>query len=146
MCWVWTTTAAQPSTTARTPDIALERRVDALFNSAIRPDGPGCAVGVYQNGRTVLSRGYGRASLEDGRPITSRTAFNLGSFSKPFTALAVLMLEQRGKLSLDDDIRRWVPELPVYGTPIRVHDLLQHTSGLRDFQALETLSDRKSVV
>ncbi len=132
--------SAEQSTTVRTPDGALERRVDALFTSAIRADGPGCAVGVYQNGRTVLARGYGLASLEDGRPITARTAFNLGSLSKPFTALAVLMLEQRGRLSLDDDVRRWVPELPSYGAPIRVRDLLQHTSGLRDFQALETLS------
>jgi len=136
------TISAQQSTAVRAPDGALERRVDALFNRVVRPDGPGCAVGVYQNGRAVLTRGYGLASIEDGRPITARTAFNLGSFSKPFTALAVLMLEQRGQLSLDDDVRRWVPELPTYGAPIRVRDLLQHTSGLRDFQALETLSAR----
>ncbi len=137
-----TTAVGQQPATVPTSDASLGQRVDALFTGAIRPDGPGCAVGVYRNGRTVLSRGYGLANIEDGRPITARTAFNLGSLSKPFTALAALMLEQQGKLSLDEDIRRWLPEMPDYGTPIRVRDLLQHTSGVRDFQALETLSGR----
>ncbi len=90
----------------------------------------------------MLTRGYGLASVEEGRAITPSTTFNLGSASKSFTALAALMLEKRGKLSLDDDVRRYVPELPDYGTPIRVRDLLQHTSGLRDYGALQTLSGR----
>jgi CubicO group peptidase (beta-lactamase class C family) len=120
----------------------LERRVDSLFTSRIAPDGPGCAVGVYRDGEELLGRGYGQASTEEGRAITVHTAFNLGSVSKPFTALAVLMLEEQGRLSLDDDVRRWVPELPKYGAPIRVRDLLQHTSGLRDYGTLERLSGR----
>ncbi len=82
------------------------------------------------------------ASIEGGRLITPRTTFTLGSASKPFTALAVLMLEQQGRLSLDDDVRRWVPELPNYGSPIRIRDLVQHTSGLRDYSALSMLSGR----
>src|SRR5688500_12577704 len=90
----------------------------------------------------VLGRGYGLSSMEGGRLITPRTTFTLGSASKPFTALAVLMLEQQGRLSLDDDVRRWVPELPNYGTPIRIRDLVQHTSGLRDYSALGMLSGR----
>lgn len=142
MLGLWTPVAGPQPAGPRTPDAGIERRVDALLTRTIPPDGPGCAVGVYRNGRTVLSRGYGLASIEDGRPITARTAFSLGSLSKPFTALAALTLEQRGALSFDDDIRRWVPEIPGYGTPIRVRDLLQHTSGIRDFQALETLSGR----
>jgi len=120
----------------------LERRVDSLFARHISATGPGCAVGVYRNGAVVLTRGYGLANAEEGRPITPRTTFDLGSASKPFTALAVLSLERRGVLSLDDDVRRWVPEMPEYGAPIRVRDLLQHTSGLRDFQALVPLAGR----
>lgn len=119
--------------------------VDALFLSRIRPDAPGCAVGVYRKGDIVLARGYGVASIEDGRSITPRSVFNLGSAAKPFTTLAALMLEQRARLSLDDDIRKWVPELPDYGRPIRVRDLLQHTSGLRDFETLQILSGRDVV-
>ncbi|MBA2292705.1 MAG: serine hydrolase [Gemmatimonadales bacterium] len=121
---------------------APNARVDSLFTSVIRPDGPGCAVGVYRSGEIVLAKGYGVASVETGQPITAHTTFNIGSVSKPFTALALLILERDGKLSLDDDIRRWIPEMPDYGTPIRVRDLLQHTSGLRDYGALNTLAGR----
>lgn len=121
---------------------ALSSSVDSLFLREIRPDAPGCAVGAYRNGTIVLARGYGTLSVEDGRPITRQSAFNLGSASKPYTALATLLLERHGHLSLDDDVRRWVPELPDYGRPIRVRDLLQHTSGLRDFETLQRLSGR----
>lgn len=121
---------------------AASARVDSLFTNIIRSDGPGCAVGVYRSGEIILARGYGLASVETGQPITAHTTFNIGSVSKPFTALAALILERDGKLSLDDDIRRWIPELPDYGTPIRVRDLLQHTSGLRDYGGLNTLAGR----
>jgi len=121
---------------------ASNARVDSLFTSVIRPDGPGCAVGVYRSGEIVLAKGYGLANVETGQPITAHTTFNIGSVSKPFTALALLILERDGKVSLDDDIRRWLPELPDYGTPIRVRDLLQHTSGFRDYGALNTIAGR----
>jgi CubicO group peptidase (beta-lactamase class C family) len=134
--------AARPATSHSQGAAALAAQVDALFLREIRPDMPGCAVGVYRSGEIVLARGYGVASIEDGRPITPRTMFNLGSASKPFTTLAALMLEQRRQLSMDDDVRRWLPELPDYGTPIRVRDLLQHTTGLRDFGTLQLLSGR----
>ena len=140
-----TAAAQRPATkpaTALVPTASLERKVDALFARQISATGPGCAVGVYRNGAVVLTRGYGLANAEDGRPITPRTTFDLGSAAKPFTTLAVLSLERRGVLSLDDDVRRWVPEMPNYGAPIRVRDLLQHTSGLRDYQALGPLSGR----
>jgi CubicO group peptidase (beta-lactamase class C family) len=137
-----TTAAACTAVSDSQDSIVLAAQVDALFLREVRPDTPGCAVGVYRGGEIVLARGYGVASIEDGRPITSRTTFNLGSASKPFTALAALMLEGRSQLSMDDDVRRWVPELPNYGRPIRVRDLLQHTSGVRDFQTLQLLSRR----
>lgn len=135
--------AAQQATVTRTPEaLTLERRVDSVFTSQISQDGPGCAVGIYKNGDIVFGRGYGLAGIESSRPITPRTTFALGSVSKPFTALAVLMLDQQGRLSLDDDVRRWVPELPNYGSPIRIRDLVQHSSGLRDYSALGILSGR----
>ena len=121
-------------------DRAFASSVDELFGRQISPDTPGCAVGVYRDGVVVLARGYGVSSVDDPRPITPRTNFNLGSMSKPFTTLATLELERRGKLSLADDVRKWIPELPDYGRPIRVQDLLQHTTGFRDFQTLERLS------
>ncbi|MBA2627364.1 MAG: serine hydrolase [Gemmatimonadales bacterium] len=132
----WNAAAAQQ------PAAAWPRRVDSLFAHYIRPDGPGCAVGVYRRGEVLLTRGYGLSNVDDGRRITPRTTFNLGSTSKAFTALAALLLEQSGRLSLDDAVRRWIPELPDYGHPIRVRDLLQHTSGLRDYGALEALSGK----
>ncbi|MEO5590492.1 MAG: serine hydrolase domain-containing protein [Gemmatimonadaceae bacterium] len=137
--------AQRTATQGPRADSTLARRVDSLFSRNVRPDGPGCAVGIYRNGKVVLTRGYGLVSVEDGRRITPQTTFNLGSASKPFTALAALVLEQQGKLSLDDDVRRWVPELPDYGTTIRVRDLLQHTSGLRDYGALNVLVGREVV-
>jgi CubicO group peptidase (beta-lactamase class C family) len=123
-------------------DSPLAARVDSLFGE-IQPDAPGCAVGVYRAGEPILVRGYGMASLEERRPITSTTTFNLGSASKQFTALATLMLEERGKLSLDDEVRRFIPELADSGTPIRIRDLLQHTSGLRDYGSLSELLGRQ---
>lgn len=124
------------------PDL-LMARVDSVF-ADIRHDAPGCAVGVYRNGEMVLAKGYGLANLEDGRRITPRTTFELGSASKQFTALAVLMLEAQHRLSLNDNVRRYVPELPDYGTPIRIVDLLQHTSGIRDYGSLNLLAGRDS--
>ncbi|MDX2260120.1 MAG: serine hydrolase domain-containing protein [Gemmatimonadales bacterium] len=117
-------------------------QVDSIFAAAVRPNGPGCAVGVYRDGTLELARAYGVTSIEEQRPITTRTLFNLGSVAKQFTALAVLQLEEEGTLSLTDDVRRFVPELPVYHEPIRIRDLLQHTSGLRDYGELELLTAR----
>ncbi|GBC83113.1 Penicillin-binding protein 4* [bacterium HR10] len=119
---------------------ALQAQVDRLFAVWDRPDSPGCAVGIIQNGRLVYARGYGMANLEHGIPITPRTVFDIASTSKQFTAASLLLLEQQGKLSLDDDVRRFVPELPDYGRPITLRHLLHHTSGLRDYLTLMALA------
>lgn len=118
-----------------TPD-ARSQRVDAVFAAFDRPDVPGCAVGVYRDDQIAYARGYGLADLERRVPITPRTVFDLGSTSKQITASAVLLLAQEGKLSLDDDVRRWIPELPQYARPITLRHLLNHTSGLRDYIGL----------
>ncbi|HEU0016400.1 MAG TPA: serine hydrolase domain-containing protein [Longimicrobium sp.] len=115
-------------------------RVDSLFAAWNKPDSPGCAVGLSQNGRTVLSRAYGSANLEHGIPNTPETVFEAGSASKQFTAAAIVRLARQGKLSLDDDVRRYVPEVPDYGTTITLRHLLNHTSGLRDWGSVMQLA------
>jgi CubicO group peptidase (beta-lactamase class C family) len=111
-------------------DPSLTQRVDSLFASYARRDSPGCALAVIRNGATVYTHGYGMASLELGVPITPRTVFDIGSTAKQFAATSILLLEQQGKLSLDDDVRRFVPALPEYGAKVTLRNLLQHTSGL----------------
>ncbi len=107
--------------------------VDSLFSHFDRTDSPGLAVAVVRDGEVVLRKGYGLARLEDRVPITPSTVFDVASVSKQFTGLAVAMLVERGEVRLDDDIRRWIPELPDFGHTITVEHLLHHTSGLRDW-------------
>lgn len=128
--------AAAPS--AAQSDLAT--RVDSIFAPWSSPQSPGCAVGVSRNGRTLVSRAYGSANLEHDIPNTPETVFEAGSVSKQFTAAAIVRLAQQGRLSLDDDVRRYVPEVPDYGTPITLRHLLNHTSGLRDWGSVVQLA------
>jgi CubicO group peptidase (beta-lactamase class C family) len=114
---------------------ALVPQVDQIF-SAFTPDSPGCAVAVYQNGSVVLAKGYGSANLEYGVPITPATPFIVGSVSKQFTAAAIALLVEEKRIALTDDVRKYVPELKDYGTPITIDHLVHHTSGLRDWWEL----------
>ena len=111
-------------------------RVDSVFVRFARPDSPGCAVGIFQNGAITYSKGYGSANLEYGVPIMPATPFISGSVAKQFTAAAIALLVEQGRISLDDDVRKYIPELPDYGTKITIDQLVHHTSGLRDFWAL----------
>ena len=108
------------------------RAVDRVFAAWQSTDGPGCALGVSRNGRAVYEHGYGMANLETGTPITPSSIFHVASVSKQFTAAAIMLLARDGKLSLDDDVRKYIPELPDYGARITIRHLLTHTSGLRD--------------
>jgi CubicO group peptidase (beta-lactamase class C family) len=107
--------------------------VDAVFAGWISSSSPGCAVGVSRAGKTIVSRAYGMANLEYGVPNTPATIFEAGSVSKQFTAAAVVLLAIDGKLSLEDPIRKYFPELPRYGDSITIRQMLNHTSGLRDW-------------
>jgi CubicO group peptidase (beta-lactamase class C family) len=109
-----------------------EKQVDLLF-SEINDKTPGAAVSIVKDGRVIYSKGFGLANLEYNIPITPKTKFNIASLSKQFTAFAVLLLAEKGKLSLDDDIRKYIPELPDYGKIITIRHMLTHTSGLRDY-------------
>ncbi len=106
--------------------------VEAIF-AAWTTATPGCSVGVGVDGRPVVEKGFGMADLERGVPNRGDTIFEAGSVSKQFTAAAVLLLARDGRLSLDDPIRRHLPELPRYETPVTIRQMLNHTSGLRDW-------------
>ncbi|HEX7956842.1 MAG TPA: serine hydrolase domain-containing protein, partial [Pyrinomonadaceae bacterium] len=118
------------------PDDEPAKKADAFLSQWDKNDLPGCAVGVVRDGRLVYKRGFGMANLEYDIPNTPSTRFNLASASKPFTALSIALLAQQGKLSLDDDIRKYVPEIPKYEDTITIRHLLHHTSGIREYQAL----------
>lgn len=131
--------ASAPSARVLPPD-ALAGLVDRAFARRSLTTGPGCAVGVAQGGVTRFERGYGMADLEGGRAIDAQTIFESGSVAKQFTATAIVLLALEGKLSLDDDVRRHVPELPTYDAPITIRHLLNHTSGLREWSSLVALA------
>ena len=108
--------------------------VDRIMD--VKADGPGCAVTIVEHGRVAFTRAYGLADLETKRPVTAQTTFNIASMTKQFTGMAVALLIADGKIREDDDIRKLLPELRDYGTPIRVANLLNHSSGLRNHMAL----------
>jgi CubicO group peptidase (beta-lactamase class C family) len=119
-----------------------EQRVDQIFAAYDNASSPGCALGVMKDDKFVYARGFGMASLELGVPISTQSVFYMGSIAKQFTATAVVLAAEQGLLSLDDDVRKYIPELPDYGHAITLRQMLHHTSGLRDFLSLLYLSGR----
>ena len=111
----------------------LTPKVDQLFAPWDHPDSPGAAVVIVKDGAVVYQHGYGCADLERHVPITPQTLFDVASVAKQFTGLSVAMLVQQGKLSVDDDIHKYLPDVPDFGQPITIQNLLHHTSGLRDW-------------
>jgi CubicO group peptidase (beta-lactamase class C family) len=115
-------------------------KVDKVFATWDKTTSPGATLAVVRDGKIIYKRGYGMAKLEDGIVMTPDKIFDIGSVSKQFTATCIVMLVRDGKVSLDDNVRKFIPELPDYGTPITVRHLLHHTSGLRDYNALLELA------
>lgn len=115
------------------------RQIDALF-ARYNSQTPGVAVAVVKDGKVIFKKGYGLANLEYDIPITSKTVFHVASVSKQFTAFSLYLLEKQGKISLEDDVRKYVPEVPDFGKPIKIKHLIAHTSGLRDQWSLLTLA------
>ncbi len=118
---------------------AREDQLDKLVLQTVKPEGPGCAILVVDDGKIVFQRAYGIADMETGRLITTTTAFNLASVTKQFTAACIALLAEQGQISLDDDIRKYLPEMPAYDAPIRIKHLIHHSSGIRDFALLSFL-------
>src|SRR6202012_770260 len=127
---------ASLATPAQSLSPEMAAKVDKVFEKWDRKDSPGCALGVYKDGQIVYKHGHGMANLNDDVPITPATVFHVASMSKQFTAASILLLAQQGKLSLDDDVHKYIPELPDFGERITLRNLLHHTSGLRDQWAL----------
>jgi CubicO group peptidase (beta-lactamase class C family) len=132
--------AALPASAQTTTLDSVSHWVDSIFAPYASARSPGCAVGVIQKGSLVLNKGYGMADLEHDTPIAADTRFYLASISKQFTAMSLVLLEQDGRLSLDDPIRKWVPEVPEFAATITLKHLLHHTSGLRDYFTLLAVS------
>lgn len=123
----------------------LARAIDRLVKKqGISPDTPGVAILIVEPGKLEFKKGYGLARLRDKSQVTPQTLFELASVSKTFTAAATLMLHERGKLSIHDDIHKYLPELPKYDSahPIHISNLLQHTSGLPDYLSFENVPTR----
>jgi CubicO group peptidase (beta-lactamase class C family) len=131
--------AAPPTSKPQAPASAI----DAIFASFNTKDSPGCALGVFRDGAMAYSKGYGMASLEHDVPITPTSVFYAGSVSKQFTAMAAALAIQQGKLSYDDPIRKYLPELPGYADAIKISHLVHHTSGLRDYNTLLSVAGRR---
>ncbi len=113
--------------------------IDKAFNQYL-PDNPGCQLSISRNGQIIFSIAWGMADLERHVPLSTNSIFEAGSVSKQFTAAAILLLEQQGKLSLNDNVRKYIPELPDYGNPITLRQMLHHTSGIRDWSDVVELT------
>jgi CubicO group peptidase (beta-lactamase class C family) len=121
---------------AQSTDVRMKNETDAIFSSAIAPNAPGLAVLVKKDGKIVFERGYGIADLRSKTSIDARTNFRLASVTKQFTAMAVMMLVHDGKLRYDETLSQIFPEFPAYGKTITIRNLLNHTSGLPDYEEL----------
>lgn len=113
-----------------------EEKVKALFLQWDKPDSPGCALAIIRDGRIIYKRGYGMADLERRAAISPSSVFYIASVSKQFTAMSISLLAKKGKLSLDDDIRKHLPRFPHYQSPVTIRHLLYQTGGVRDYSHL----------
>ena len=121
------------------PRTELTIQVDELFAEWDGEISPGAVVGIFMDGRIIYSKGYGVANLDYDIPITPQSVLRIGSISKQFVAMCIAILAEQGKLSFDDDIRTYLPEMPDYGNQITIRHLLHHTSGIREYLALVNL-------
>ena len=122
---------------------AQTAQIDQLFQPWDTTASPGCALGIVDNGTLVYARGYGMANLELGAPLTAASVFYLASMAKQFTTTAILLLAEAGALTLADDVRAYLPEVPDYGVTITIEQLMRHTSGLRDYLELGLLAGKR---
>lgn len=121
------------SVQAQTLDAATEKKLNEVFAPWDKKDQPGGVVGVFMDGKVVYAKGFGLANMEHNVPMTEESRLDIGSVSKHFTSTCILLLQEQGKLSLDDEVQKHIPELPKFSKPITIRQLMNHTSGLRDY-------------
>ena len=122
--------------------IKESQTIDSLFIDWNKPDVPGCALGIIKDGKLIFSSGYGIGDLEHDVEITPSSVFYIGSVSKQFVTFSILLLEEQGKLSLDDRIQKFLPDFPEYQSPLTIRHFIHHTSGVRDYLTLMYLRGR----
>lgn len=122
--------------------IKQSKEIDNLFSEWNKDDVPGAALGIIKNGDIIYSKGYGIADLEHDIEISPSSVFYIGSVSKQFVTFCVLLLEEKGKLKLDDRIQKYLPDFPEYGSPLTIRHFIHHTSGVRDYLTLMYLKGR----
>ncbi len=115
----------------------IEYSIDSIFKPFTNT--PGLGIGIVADGKLIINRNFGLANLDYRIPISDSTVFSIASVSKEFTAYCILLLEKQGKLSFNDEVHKFLPQLPIYSSPIFISDLLHHTSGLRDYVELLAL-------
>ena len=124
------------------PQTTLTAQVDELFAQWDQENTPGATIGIYQDGKIVYAQGYGTANLDHNIPLTPGSVLRIGSISKQFMAMCIAILAEQGHMSLDDDIRIYLPEMPDYGKPVTIRHLLHHTNGIREYLALVSLAGK----
>jgi CubicO group peptidase (beta-lactamase class C family) len=121
---------------AQTLDAATEKKLDEVFAPWDKKDQPGGVVGVFMDGKVVYAKGFGLANMEHNVPMTADSVLDIGSVSKHFTSTCILLLQEEGKVNIDDEVQKYIPELPKFSKPITVRQLMNHTSGIRDYFTL----------
>jgi CubicO group peptidase (beta-lactamase class C family) len=119
----------------------LESSIDSLLNAKYTEDAPGASFLISRNGNIIYKKAFGLANLELNVPMKTDNAFKIGSLTKQFTAISILMLMEQGKLNLDDEITKFIPDYPTNGNKITIHHLLTHTSGIKDYTRIKSLNE-----
>ncbi|MDX6188959.1 serine hydrolase domain-containing protein [Flavobacterium sp. Fl-318] len=119
----------------------LEAKIDKLLNEKFKPEGPGGAFLAAKEGKIIYKKAFGKANLELNVAMQPDFVFEIGSMTKQFTAVSILMLVEQGKLKLDDEITKFIPDYPTNGNSITIHHLLIHTSGIKDFTSMKAIKD-----
>ena len=119
----------------------LESKIDSLLLEKYHPNAPGATFLISRNGNIIYKKAFGLANLELNVPMESDNVFEIGSMTKQFTAISILMLMEKGKLNLDDEITKFIPDYPTNGYKITIHHLLSHTSGIKSYTSMKKLNN-----
>src|SRR5882762_2004398 len=136
------TLGTAPKPLAQSSESSADKQIDAVFSAVTSPDAPGLAVLARKNGQAVFERGYGVRELRTKAKIDAHTNFRLASFTKQFTAMAIMLLVHDGKLRYDETLPEIFPDFPAYGKSISIHNMLNHTSGLPDYEDLMDAAEK----